>query len=47
MNYSRCKQILHDFYSENGVIDYFERDNLYLEKAFHELTKCGFGIWSV
>ena len=42
MNYSRCKQILHDFYSENGVIDYFERDNLYLEKAFHEINEMWF-----
>ena len=42
MDYSRCKQILHDFYSENGIIDHFERDNLYLEKAFHEINEMWF-----
>ena len=42
MDYSRCKQILHDFYSENGIIYYFERDNLYLEKAFHEINEIWF-----
>lgn len=42
MDYSRCKKILHDFYSENGIIDHFERDNLYLEKAFHEINEMWF-----
>ena len=42
MDYDSNRRILQDFYSENGIIDYFERDNLYLEKAFHEINEMWF-----
>lgn len=42
MEYDSNRRILQDFYSENGIIDYFERDNLYLEKAFHEINEMWF-----
>ena len=39
MDYSKNKQILQDFYSENGILEYFEKDNKYLESAFHEINE--------
>lgn len=39
MDYDKNKQILQNFYSEHGISEHFEKDNHYLEAAFHEITE--------
>ena len=39
MDYSKNKRILQDFYSENGILEHFGKDNKYLESAFHEINE--------
>jgi len=41
MNYTDNKKILKSFYNRNGLTSNFEKDNLYLETAFKDITK----IW--
>jgi hypothetical protein len=41
MNYTENKKILKSFYDQNGLSNNFEKDNLYLETAFKDITK----IW--
>ena len=41
MDYSKSQEILRDFYNRNNIIENFERDNQYLEAAFHEIAE----IW--
>ena len=42
MEYNKSREILRDFYAQNGILKYFERDNTYLESAFHEINE----MWS-
>jgi len=42
MDYSKNKQILQDFYSENGISEHLEKGNEYLETAFHEINEMWF-----
>ena len=42
MNYNDNKQVLKDFYAQNGILEQFEKDNDYLEAAFHEITNIWF-----
>ena len=39
MEYNKSREILRDFYAQNGILKYFERDNTYLESAFHEINE--------
>ena len=41
MNYKDNKEILKSFYDNNGLSNRFEKDNIYLEKAFNEINN----IW--
>jgi len=41
MNYFDNKEILKTFYEQYGLLEHFDRDNAYLEKAFDEINK----IW--
>ena len=42
MEYDKSREILRDFYAQNGILNYFERDNTYLESAFHEINEMWF-----
>lgn len=42
MEYDKSREILRDFYAQNGILKYFERDNTYLETAFHEINEMWF-----
>ena len=42
MEYNKSREILRDFYAQNGILKYFERDNTYLESAFHEINEMWF-----
>lgn len=42
MDYKKSKEILLDFYTKNNIINHFEKDNEYLEKAFYEITDIWF-----
>lgn len=41
MNYSDNKQVIKEFYGKKGFSKEFEKDNIYLEKAFNEIHE----IW--
>jgi hypothetical protein len=41
MNYFDNKEILKTFYDKRKLVEHFDRDNAYLEKAFNEISK----IW--
>jgi hypothetical protein len=42
MNYAEIKKILNSFYKKNRLSENFEKDNLYLEKAFNDINNIWF-----
>lgn len=42
MNYKKSKEVLRNFYTQNNIINHFEKDNEYLEQAFNEITDIWF-----
>lgn len=42
MDYRKNKEVLRNFYTQNDIINHFEKDNEYLEKAFNEITDIWF-----
>ena len=38
MEYNKSREILRDFYAQNGILKYFERDNTYLESALVQVS---------
>ena len=42
IDYNKNKEILQNFYIQNSIFDFFERDDAYIAQAFNEITDIWF-----